>query len=835
VVRVDICSVVTIQVLLLTALILHLLVSSGGRGSDNLFDMKQHHSPSPEHVSTTSMRAPLFVAQLRTNISARRRIRTVLIANRGEIACRIIRTCRRLGLRSVAIYAEEDTTSLHIEEADEAVSLGGINQADGNPFLNISVIVNIAQAKGVDAIHPGYGYLSENNVFADAVRQAGMIFIGPSSQAMSTLGDKRNSKEYLRQHAPSVPLIPGFSGSSQDVTELEAAAEKVGYPIMLKASAGGGGRGMRIVHERSQLAAELARAQSEAKRSFGSSDCILEKYVQQAKHVEVQIMGDSHGKVISLWERECSVQRRHQKIIEETPSPFLDPEQRKRMCAAAVQIGELIGYEGAGTVEFVVDVRDGSFYFLEVNTRLQVEHPITEEVTGLDVVSLQLFVAAGGSLASLPYLRQIPQHGHAIECRLCAEDPSGDFMPQSGTIRLWHEASQFAGDDVRYETAVQTESSISIYFDSMIAKIIVWAPTREVAISKMVKVLANTVCAGIRTNQQFLQACLMHPGFHDPEYTTSFIPIHLNRLLQNPHTDAAEQMVSMLSIIPGLLLRDALAERGSSKPFRHVRSDFRNQYFDPVNVSTTIVMPETSFSKPVLSLWKSDRNSEGHTTYNVSLVPIPDTGNAGASKAPVATQISYHYHSISHMLRNGSVASAPKYNVQLLGSKSLQGGRFEKPQGRPAAWTRLAVILKINDSTIHAVAVTDALSSSRAVSMGSAATFSVHLPSLGSSITYKAYSGLLAYMESLRPAFEANSSSSVEGKAGSKSVKAPMPCKVLSMLKEDGADVRTGEVVMVIESMKMETNISVPSAGKFRTERKAGEGVGDGGLLCWLE
>lgn len=260
------------------------------------------------------MRPPLFVAQLPTKSDGRRNVQRVLIANRGEIACRIITTCRKLDLISIAVYVEEDSSSRHVTEADEAVNLGSINQEGGNPFLNIQLLVDIAQSRRVDAIHPGYGYLSENESFADAVRQAGVIFIGPSSQAMSTLGDKRNSKDFLRKHAPSVPLIPGFTGSSQEVEELEVAAEKVGFPVMLKASAGGGGRGMRIVRERSQLAGELMRAQSEAKRSFGSSDCILEKYIEAAKHIEVQILGDSHGTVLSLWERECSVQRRHQKV-----------------------------------------------------------------------------------------------------------------------------------------------------------------------------------------------------------------------------------------------------------------------------------------------------------------------------------------------------------------------------------------------------------------------------------------------------------------------------------------------------------------------------------------
>jgi acetyl/propionyl-CoA carboxylase alpha subunit len=740
-----------------------------------------------------------------------------------------------------------------VDEADEAVNLGSINQAGGNPFLNIELLVDVARSRDVDAIHPGYGYLSENERFADAVRQAGMIFIGPSSQAMSTLGDKRNSKEYLKEHAPSVPLIPGFTGSSQDVGELETAAEKVGFPVMLKASAGGGGRGMRIVRERSQLAAELARAQSEAKRSFGSSDCILEKYIEAAKHVEVQIVGDSHGKVLSLWERECSVQRRHQKIIEETPSPFLMPEQRRKMCEVAVQIGELIGYEGAGTVEFVVDARDGSFYFLEVNTRLQVEHPITEEVTGLDIVSLQLFVAAGGSLASLPAVQQIPQHGHAIECRLCAEDPESNFMPQNGTIRLWREADQrspVAARDTRYETAVKTGSAVSIHFDSMIAKIVVWAPTRDMAISKMVKVLANTVCAGVKTNQLFLQSCLLHSSFQDPAYTTSLIPTHLDSLLRNPHVEGARtgagEMISMLSVIPGLLLRDMPGQHEASRPFKHVRSDFRNQYLDPVNVSTTITVPVSvpQPAAPMLSVWRtSTQHEEGHPSqsYSATLIPIPALEDSPSNSAPETAvapslSLSRQYHAISHKLRDGSLTTAPQYTVQLRKYKPLSTSEVvENPSRSTAQWMTASIAVSINSSTVSAYIATDSPisdSSSPSISnsTGSYRTFLCHFPALGTYVEYHSHS-LLTYMESLRPSLTAASAEGV----GSKVVKAPMPCKVLGVLKQNGETVKKGEIVMVIESMKMETNISISVDGKFGTAVKVGDAVDDGKVLCWVE
>ncbi|KAH0842314.1 hypothetical protein AYO21_00068 [Fonsecaea monophora] len=795
--------------------------------------MRQYrdNQPDPGETSATPQRPPLFVAQLPPSSHGRRKIQRVLIANRGEIACRIITTCRKLDLTSIAIYAEEDSSSRHVAEADEAVNLGSINQAGGNPFLNVQLLVEVARSRGADAIHPGYGYLSENKDFADAVRQAGLIFIGPSSQAMSTLGDKRNSKDYLREHAPSVPLIPGFTGSSQNVEELESAAENVGFPVMLKASAGGGGRGMRIVRERSQLAGELARAQSEAQRSFGSSDCILEKYIEAAKHVEVQIIGDSHGKVLSLWERECSVQRRHQKIIEETPSPFLTQEQRQKMCAVAVQIGELIGYEGAGTVEFVVDARDGSFYFLEVNTRLQVEHPITEEVTGLDIVSLQLFVAAGGSLASLAILRNIPQKGHAIECRLCAEDPSGDFMPQNGTIQLWRESDQYqTSRDVRYETSVQTGSSISIYFDSMIAKIVVWAPTRSLAISKMVKVLANTVCAGVKTNQLFLQSCLVHDSFHDPAYTTSLIPTHLQSLLKNPYTDSAQDMISMLSLVPGLVLRDGASPSGDARPFKHVTRGFRNQHFDPVNRSTSIIVPSepSSAQAPILLVWGSQSRGEGHSKYQVTLVPIPtgaddSVSETGSRNNTEAYQISRQYHAISHKLRDPSLAKAPQYTVEFTQWKDIQDLSGDN------GWRKASVAVSINQSVIHAHIATDT-PSNPASSTSSYQTVLCHFRGLGTWVEYKCYS-VLNYMESQRQGGAGGASAL----SNSKVIKSPMPCKVLSVLKANGDQVKAGEVVMVIESMKMETNISINVDGKFMTGVKNGDAVNDGAVLCWVE
>ncbi|CEJ81630.1 hypothetical protein VHEMI01749 [[Torrubiella] hemipterigena] len=439
-----------------------------------------------------------FLAPLPTDKHGRPGLQRVLIANRGEIACRVINTCRLLNIVS----------SPFTLTTDELIRLGSIDQAGGNLYLNAELVVKVALDAGADGIHPGYGYLSENADFATAVLAARIKFIGPSASTMSTLGDKRSAKAFLRENDPTVPLIPGFAGSSSNANvDMDKVAKQIGYPIMLKASAGGGGKRMRIVSNPEQLQSGLERAQPEAQRFFGSSDCILEKYIEAYKHIEIQIIGDSHGNVASLGERDCSVQRRHQKVIEETPSPWLTAEKRQEMSDVAVRIGQLLHYENAGTVEFVFDVATSNFYFLEVNTRLQVEHPITEEVTRLDIVSLQLYVAAGGNLLQLEPLQNIPQIDYAIECRLYAEDPGREFYPSHGLIRLWQPATftPFANRTVRFETGIDTGSRISIYFDSMIAKIIVWEPNTALARATMRRVLAETACVGVATNHLFSQ------------------------------------------------------------------------------------------------------------------------------------------------------------------------------------------------------------------------------------------------------------------------------------------------------------------------------------------
>ncbi|CAG8384464.1 unnamed protein product [Penicillium salamii] len=803
-------------------------------------------------------RKPLFVAEPPLGKDGRPIIQKVLIANRGEIACRIIQTCRKLNIESVAVYAEEsvsqiiqrtypklesvltklfrDASSRHVQDADEAIEIGSIDRSTRNPFLDIELLVKTAISTRAQAIHPGYGYLSENAEFAKRVHEAGLIFIGPSPSAMSTLGDKRSSKAYLRSHAPDVPLIPGFSGSSQDAEALSKVAAEIGFPVMLKASAGGGGKGMRIVREASQLKDELERAQSEARRSFGSDDCILEKFIESSKHVEIQIMGDSNGHVVSFLDRDCSVQRRHQKVIEETPCPFLTEETRQKMSATAVRVAELIGYENAGTVEFVVDINTNQFYFLEVNARLQVEHPITEEVTGVDLVALQLFVAAGGSLKSLPPLQNVTQHGHAIECRLCAENPEKDFFPEHGKVHLWLPAggSLTPSRDIRYETAIQTGSSVSIYFDSMIAKLVVWAPTRALAIEKMAKVLAQTACVGVKTNQLFMQSCLLNPAFRDPAYTTAFIPSHLKELLQAPTIPGLPEFEKIAAIIPSLVIRrlpDFSTGLSCPKPLRNVRMQFRNQRFDPVNIHCDVVTTtswpnnsidesESTSTQPIMCIWKPKATGVSSTAEEVHLFPVPKRESPNSEDLSAAAEISAQYNEISQALRSGKATSSDGHKVKIVS--------WRPAEGNPAlaeSWLASTIEISVNGSklTAHvAIPLTRAHTLAGQVDCGQ--RIYCHLPALGTHVEFRRDT-LLSFAESKR-------SEKVNQGSEQKTVAAPMPCKILSVLRKNGDQVKSGDSVMVIESMKMEVNISVAASGKFQTSWKVGDAVEEGKVLC---
>jgi 3-methylcrotonyl-CoA carboxylase alpha subunit len=449
-----------------------------------------------------------------------RRFHTLLIANRGEIACRVIRTARAMGLRSVAVYSEADRGAMHVAEADEAVLLGPARARDS--YLNIERVIEAARRSGAEAVHPGYGFLSENAKFAQACADAGLVFVGPTADMMIAMGSKSGSKALMEK--AGVPLVPGYHGEAQDEATLATAADKIGFPVLVKASAGGGGRGMRIVRSAGELTAAVVSAKREAKAAFGDDRMLIEKYVDNPRHIEVQVMGDSHGNLVSLFERECTLQRRHQKVIEEAPSPTLSPAQREAVSAAARKAAGAVNYVGAGTIEFVSNGKD--VFFIEMNTRLQVEHPVTELITGINLVEWQLRVAFG---ERLPLAQQdIGFHGHAIEARVYAENPQKNFMPSVGRIKTWQTPP--AVDGLRIDAGYRKGDAVSPYYDAMLAKVIAWAPTRQAAIDKLNHGLQETDVRGVVTNIPFLSALVTHPDVRANAIDTGFIERELKNL-----------------------------------------------------------------------------------------------------------------------------------------------------------------------------------------------------------------------------------------------------------------------------------------------------------------
>jgi len=471
----------------------------------------------------------------------------LLIANRGEIACRVIEGARKKGYRTVAVFSEADAHARHVALADEAVLIGPAPV--GQSYLSIEKIIDAAKRTGADAIHPGYGFLSENEDFAEACEKAGIVFVGPSAKAIEAMGNKAAAKRLMIE--AGVPCVPGYQGKAQDDEIFIKEAKRIGYPVMVKAAAGGGGRGMRLVHDAKDLKNALASARSEATNAFGSPELILEKAVVGPRHVEIQIMADRHGNVVHLGERDCSVQRRHQKVLEEAPCPAADEKLRDAMGMAAVRAAQSINYVGAGTVEFLLD-KSGEFYFLEMNTRLQVEHPVTECVTGVDLVALQLDVAAG---LELP-IRQadVKLTGHAIEARLYAEDPANNFLPQTGPVLVWHPAS---GDGIRIDHGIVEGNPVSPFYDPMLAKVIAYGASRDDARRRLIHALRDTSLLGVTTNKGFLIEMLAHPGFADGSATTAFIGDNFpDEALRAPH------QVELARVLAAALLIDVAAEQG---------------------------------------------------------------------------------------------------------------------------------------------------------------------------------------------------------------------------------------------------------------------------------
>ncbi len=482
----------------------------------------------------------------------------ILIANRGEIACRVVATARRLGIRTVAVYSDADSHAKHVAVCDEAVHIGG--SAPKDSYLRWDRILQAAVDTGAQAVHPGYGFLSENDAFAAACADAGVVFIGPPPQAIRAMGLKAESKQLMEK--AGVPLVPGYHGADQDAALLQQEAERIGYPVLIKASAGGGGKGMRIVEQAKDFAAALASCQREATNSFGDAAVLIEKYVQRPRHIEIQVFADSHGHVLHLFERDCSVQRRHQKVLEEAPAPGMTPQMRAQMGEAAVAAARAVGYVGAGTVEFIVEQNDDGamrFFFMEMNTRLQVEHPVTEAITGQDLVEWQLRVAAGEPLPLTQADLKI--NGHAIEARISAETPDKDFLPATGTLHVYRkpDAASFMRAPVRIDDGVREGDTVSPFYDSMIAKLIVHGDTREQALARLDAALAQLQIVGVGNNVQFLRQVLATRSFAQAQLDTALIPRERDALFN-------QEPVGLAICGAAAIAHTLLAERALQQP-----------------------------------------------------------------------------------------------------------------------------------------------------------------------------------------------------------------------------------------------------------------------------
>jgi acetyl-CoA carboxylase biotin carboxylase subunit len=487
-------------------------------------------------------------------------INKILVANRGEIAVRVINACREMGIKTVAIYSDVDERALHVLKSDQAVHIGQPEPA--NSYLNIEKIVAAAVESGCDAVHPGYGFLSENEHFARACQSAGLIFIGPTPEAIRAVGDKLIARQTMV--AAGIPVTPGVEIEGQETEWIAQQAEKIGFPVMVKAAAGGGGKGMRIVHSKDELTDAIAASRREAKSAFGNDTVYMEKFIEKPRHVEFQVLADQHGNIVHLFERECSIQRRHQKIIEETPSPALDPELRTKMGEVACRVMKAVNYTNAGTVEFLLD-EQRNFYFLEVNARIQVEHPITEMVTGVDLVKQQIRIAAG---EPLPFIQSdLKQIGHAIECRIYAEDPANKFFPSIGKLLY---TSIPEGPGIRVDTGVYSGVEVTHFYDPILSKLIVHARNRAEAIEKMRHALQNYIVLGVKTGIPFMLEVLAHPKFIAGDIDTGFIAKHMPEWqpqLDETHQQLAAVVAATQAATPSATQRVTGAAQGEYSPW----------------------------------------------------------------------------------------------------------------------------------------------------------------------------------------------------------------------------------------------------------------------------
>ncbi|KAI9189368.1 hypothetical protein H9P43_000801 [Blastocladiella emersonii ATCC 22665] len=701
-----------------------------------------------------------------------RPISRVLVANRGEIASRIFRTVRATGRAAVAVYSDADRELPFVGEADVAVRLGPASATES--YLSIPAVLAAAAKAGADAIHPGYGFLSENAAFAQAVQDAGLTWIGPRPESIIAIGDKRRAKALLQARAPEVPLVPGYHGEAQDDARLVAEAHKVGFPLLLKAAAGGGGKGMRVVRDPATLAADLAEARGEGLRSFASAELLLERYFDHIKHVEVQILGDAHGKVVSLGTRECSMQRRHQKVVEEAPAPHEltngNGDCAIDMEACAVRIGELIGYTGVGTVEFLVDLATRRFYFLEVNTRLQVEHPVTEETTGLDLVALQLAVAEGRPLADLlprAFLnRSFTPTLHSVEVRVYAEDPSADFAPSTGRILLWRAPS--AARDIRVEPTVRTGSTVTVWYDAMVCKLIATAPTRAAAIAKLAAAVRDLTCLGVRTNRGFLLRLLADPAFAQ-------------------HTHSTGTIAQILAAGPA-------AERGGG---------------DDAALCVATAWYARALADPRRRPW-------GHVPAGWRNMPGPAPSVQWDVSGGAAVRVTYAPANAGHDRVADESGEIPALTVTT-------------PAGREVlvevlSWTEEAA------GIVTAVVAMDGVAATYTLAVEEPA--GPRLPRAGlDGVKVHVHARHLpeAVVLAKAPKLKVRAASDENNDTTAKAV---MPCRVLKVAVQHGQAVARGDTLLVVESMKMETRIVAKVAGTVEVRVREGAVVEAGAVMA---
>ena len=693
----------------------------------------------------------------------------ILIANRGEIACRVAATAKRMGVRTVAVYSDADRGAKHVAVCDEAVYLGG--SAPKDSYLKGDAIIAIAKKTGAQAIHPGYGFLSENADFAQACQDAGLMFIGPSADAIRAMGGKSESKRLME--AAGVPLIPGYHGDNQDAQFLQQQADSIGYPVLIKASAGGGGKGMRIVENSSDFIDLLESCRREAITSFGDDQVLIEKYALKPRHIEIQVFGDMHGNYVHLFERDCSVQRRHQKVLEEAPAPGVDAAMREAMGTAAIEAARAVNYFGAGTVEFIVEQREGAmnFYFMEMNTRLQVEHPVSEAISGVDLVEWQLLVAAGKPLPKKQ--DELNINGHAIEARICAENPDNGFLPATGTLFTYQkpEHSTFNITDVRIDDGVREGDVISPFYDSMIAKLIVHAPTREQALAKLDRALAQTRIVGLPNNVAFLRYILNTESFSQANLDTALIEREADELFNQHPLDLSTLVVTAIT---QQLASEGAAQGSDIDPFSKP-TGFR-AYSDYTR-SFGLVYDEQAYQARI-SNWHNANSSESkkgaeNSSSFILVIEKEIASNEEKTNANVAAQTEKVYES------EINYASTDAHNHTLW----LDGGRISAQ-----SWTNNETVYVFTDGGRDEITLID----------------------------------IMAHVG--------------EESAAVGSLKSPMPGQVVAFKVAVGDSVKKGEPLAVIEAMKIEHTITAPTDGLVAELLfAAGDLVADGDELLRID